>query len=568
MSSQPKPPPVGPDTPRRKRRALCVAAVLMLSAAGGCGGGGGGGTAGDPGGDPGDPGGGGGGGGGVSVTISGKILYERVPHLGNGPLDYRAAFDAPVRGATVEAIAAASGAVLASTATDGAGDYAVTVPANTSVFIRTQARVADPTGRYDIRVVDNTRGQALYALDGSAASSGGADSVRNLTAPSGWGGNAYTGVRTAAPFAILDSIYAALLVLLSTDPDVALVPLTVNWSPNNVPVPGLRSDGRIGTTFYSAREIYVLGAEDNDTDEYDGHVLVHEFGHFLEDTLSRSDSTGGPHTTADRLDPRLAFSEGWGYAWAGIGLADPVTQDSLGPQQAFGFIIDVDENANANPGWYSEGSAQSILWDLFDAADDGVDSLALGFRPLYDILVGPQADTDAFATLFSFITLLKAARPADAAAIDAIVAGQSVQVAGLDAFGSSATNDAGSVDVLPVYTALTPGAAPVTLCSIVDFGEFNKLSNRRFLVLDVATSGRFDIRVTGPAGSDPDVVLHQRGVLAVSQSFADGVETLRTPLLSAGRYLVEVYEATNVFPEITPAGARGRTCLDVTAIAV
>ena len=40
--------------------------------------------------------------------------------------------------------------------------------------------------------------------------------------------------------------------------------------------------------------IYVLGAADNDTDEYDQHIVAHEFQHFLEDQVSRSDTPGGP----------------------------------------------------------------------------------------------------------------------------------------------------------------------------------------------------------------------------------------------------------------------------------
>lgn len=534
-----------------------MTAALGLTACGGGGNSGGG----DPGGG-GGTGGGGGGGNVPDVTISGKIQFERVPHLGTGPLDYGATFDAPVRQAVVQAVDG-GGTVLETTRTDDAGDYAIVVPGQTQLFIRARAEMVDPGGRWNFKVVDNTSNGALYVLDGAVASSGDADSVRNLTAQTGWNGFSYASARAAGPFAILDSVNEARLAVLAVDPDVSFEALTVNWSPDNRPVSGNRANGEIGTTFYSANEIFVLGAEDNDTDEYDGHVVVHEFGHFFEDTLSRADSVGGPHTTADILDPRVAFSEGFGYAWAGIALGDPVTQDSFGNDQSLGFTIDVDRNNNANPGWYSEGSAQSILYDLFDADDDGVDNIALGFQPLYDVLIGTQRDSDAFTTVFSYIDALKIARPADAASIDAVVAAQNIVSATIEPFASTETNDAGNADVLPVYTELTVGGPAQTVCSIDNFGDFNKLSNRRFLRFDVTTSARYEVRVTGPAGSDPDIVLWQRGFLAISQLELNGQETMTTPVLAPGRYLVEVYEASFVFTNLGSGVPSGRACLDV-----
>lgn len=547
---------------------LCLLTTLALGlAACGGGGGGGGGTGGDGGdagggGGGGDTGGGGGGGAAPDVTISGKVQFERVPHTGTGPLDYNAVFDVPVRQAVVQAVSS-TGSVLETARTDDAGDYSLVVPGETQLFIRVRAEIVDSGGRWDFKVVDNTSNGALYVLDGAVASSGDADSVRDLTAQTGWNGFSYASARAAGPFAILDSVNEARLAVLAVDPDVSFEALTLNWSPDNRPVSGSRANGEIGTTFYSANEIFVLGAENNDTDEYDGHVVVHEFGHFFEDTLSRADSVGGPHTTADILDPRVAFSEGFGYAWAGIVLGDAVTQDSFGNDQSLGFIIDVDANVNANPGWYSEGSAQSILFDLFDADDDGVDNIALGFQPLYDVLVNTQRTSDAFTTVFSYVDALKTARPADAAAIDAVVAAQDIVSATIEPFASTETNDAGNADVLPVYTEITVGGPARTVCSIDTFGDFNKLSNRRFLWFDVAASGRYEVTVTGPNGSDPDIVLWQRGFVAISQLETNGQETLTTPVLAPGRYLLEVYEGSFVFTNLAGGVPSGRACLDV-----
>src|SRR5690606_4113615 len=69
--------------------------------------------------------------------------------------------------------------------------------------------------------------------------------------------------------------------------------------------------------------IYVLGSMQiasggavGDTDEFDQHVIAHEFGHYVEDWFARSDSIGGSHGYPDKLDLRVSFGEGWGNAFA------------------------------------------------------------------------------------------------------------------------------------------------------------------------------------------------------------------------------------------------------------
>ena len=43
------------------------------------------------------------------------------------------------------------------------------------------------------------------------------------------------------------------------------------------------------------RIIHSCGQQNSDTDEYDRHVVVHEWFHYFEDHFSRSDSMGGVH---------------------------------------------------------------------------------------------------------------------------------------------------------------------------------------------------------------------------------------------------------------------------------
>lgn len=73
-----------------------------------------------------------------------------------------------------------------------------------------------------------------------------------------------------------------------------------------------------GLSFYlqGQYELYILGGsngrtKDVDTDHFDDSVIIHEYGHFLEDRYSYSTSPGGSHNGNFIIDPRLAWSEGW-----------------------------------------------------------------------------------------------------------------------------------------------------------------------------------------------------------------------------------------------------------------
>ena len=185
------------------------------------------------------------------------------------------------------------------------------VIASEDVALRVRAemlRVGAPG--WDFRVLDNVNGDALYTLAGMTFNTGAADLTRNLHAESGWTGSGYGATRSAAPFAVLDVVYDAVQLVLSAAPDTVFPPLRLHWSAQNVPVTGT-GVGEIGSSKYRlGAGIFLLGSANQDTDEYDRHVIAHEFGHYLEHRFSRSDSIGGPHTLTDQLDMRLAFGEG------------------------------------------------------------------------------------------------------------------------------------------------------------------------------------------------------------------------------------------------------------------
>jgi PKD repeat protein len=517
-----------------------------------------------------------GGGGPSSVTVSGKATYERVPFSSNVNLglSYANASAQPIREAVVELIQS-GGSTLATTTTDDNGNYSLTAPANTSVFVRVQAQARRTnTPARTIRVRNNTNGNALYVLDGSVFNSGTTSQTKNLFAGSGWGGTSYSGLRSAAPFAILDTMLSAARFVVDNGNSMLDLPaLDVYWSPLNNSASGDVTLGQIESTLFTtdgpAPGIYVLGDENVDTDEYDQHVLAHEFQHFLEYSISRSESPGGPHSPNDRLDLRVAFSEGFANAFSAMVLGDPLYSDSLGSQQGRRFSFSMESNATSPAGWYNEASIQSVTWDLFDAAIDGVDSVALGYKPLYEALTGRFRTGPALTSVYPFVIDLKGQAGAPVAAINALVTSQSIH--GTDEWGTNETNDGSVQQALPLYARLTLNGGAKSVCGTTSVGTYNKIGNRSFLRFSITSARAVTVRAqytstgsTAPLDPDPDpdIVLYNNGFLDIAESTAIGDESL-TRTLEPGEYVIEVYEWSHLDPTYSAAERRGDTCFNV-----
>jgi len=508
-----------------------MAAVLLVAALAACGGGGGGGD-----------GGGGSAGAGPSgpATLGGQVSYASVPNP-NGPLDYAASVDKPVRGAPVEVLDALSDAVLASTQTDDAGHYSVALTGGRAVTVRVRAQTggASPGARWDVSVRDNTQGGAVYAIESPAFNLMAGSATRDLHAASGWGAGHYTGQRTAAPFAILDTLRASVDKVLSVAPDTVFPALRVFWSVNNVPAYGDASVGQIGTTSFTRDQsgpvIYVLGKEDLDTDEYDASVITHEWGHYYQDAFSRDDSPGGAHSMADSLDARLAFSEGWGNAWSGIALGRANYTDALGAAQASpgSTNLDLRKGPPDRSGWYREASIHAILWQLNARA---------GFKPIHDVMTGSLAGGAALTDIHAFSAGLFARVPAGAASLSELLTGQAISAAVGDPFGQSETNNGGLTPALPLYHPAAIGTSTPACVSNV-FGSYNKLGSFVYLRVEVPTARSYVIRIDGPAAADPDVSVYSGRLVARSEGY--GASETATVSLPAGTAVLAINDANN-----------------------
>ncbi len=488
-----------------------------------------------------------------SVTLSGKISYDRVHHTENSGLDYANVVTRPARGVVVEVLDASS-EVLASTLSNSEGFYSFTLDPSTEVRIRAKAQIlSESLAKWDFQVTDNTQGNKLYALQGSLASSGtSARQSRDLHAPLGWTGDSYEEPRTAAPFAIIDSIYTAVQTFVAIDSEINFPPLELRWSVNNRTAVGNRSQGFIGTSAYDPDEddsaIYLLGEDGRDTDEYDPHVILHEWGHYFEHQMSRADSFGGLHSLTDRLDPRVAFSEGWSNALSAKILNDEHYRDSSGASQKFGFSFNLESQTIRNPGWFSEASIGSVLYDIFDSAAEPEDTISAGLKPLYTIMTSQSyKDSAVFSTIFSLSDGMKQSAIVDNSSLNTLLASQGISGEGPN--GSGERNSGAIRSALPVYKEASLNGPSIELCSVDDAGTFNKLGNREFIFLNLATETDLTIsalKSSGDENRDPDFNIWQGNrLIDKSVSSIKGEETFKGQL-SSGDYVVEVYDFFNI----------------------
>ena len=530
-------------------------------------------------------------------TLTGRVEYERVPITGSG-LDYTNIARLPMRGVVVEAVDASDGQcsqdVVATTLSDGDGQYGLNVPENQPVCIQVRAQLyredSEGATSWDIQLTDNTNANApYYLLDSSMVATPADQPIRNLLAGAGVqsGSKNYTQARAAAPFAILDTLCEAVDTVIKVDANIALPLLSVRWSTlnNSAPIEDEESikQGDISGSFYrlqkfflgeelinTTHEIFFLGNKDSNTDEYDPHVIAHEFGHYITGSFSRSDALGGEHSIDDRLDARLAFEEGWADAFSGIALnnATSFVQNPKNYRNSYGFnqrktsSFALDELNHTIAGWYSESSVASIIYNLFDADNDGVDAIELGFDPIFQVLRSNAYRTsESLTTLFTFIHQLKQQR-SEYEAINALTTSQHTEDV-VDDFGSNediGNNDiAGDKDVDVIYKQLQLNTS-AEVCSNNQFGNINKLGVSQFLKLDADLNKSYQFQISSTDNGRAVVVVYKRGVEIIRHQAVSNGASLNFSHNLQGQYIVTLAHFSYLEDEDSSSGRR---CFDV-----
>jgi hypothetical protein len=375
-----------------------------------------------------------------SVTITGTAVYQKreivLPNSSgeNGGLG-SASSDIPIRRAEVR-VTNSSGTEVQCGETDNSGNFSLSLPTGTSsykIWINSRA----DNSYVKVSVLNRPEKNNVYSLSTNVTPVS-SKSVGTLRAT-------VDSAILGAAFFMFDMILTSNEYLVSElsscstqvdqCSDFTVAPKSViYWEPGFNPnyYNGVSS----GVSFYvpDYSRLFILGGVDgntnrSDTDHFDPSIIIHEYGHFLEDIYSAKDSPGGTHTGNSQIDPRLALSEGWGQFIQAAVLDDPFMMDTIGnidgctlsnisdctdfylyipieePDASCGTASGCDIPDVADEGNFREFAITRFFWDLIDTNNDG-ETVTGGFPELWASLTSSTVGLNRSAYKFRDIGLL------------------------------------------------------------------------------------------------------------------------------------------------------------------
>lgn len=308
------------------------------------------------------------------ATISGRIRYENRIFNETGTGQPNATEFKPVRFAKIEIIRDADGSPLGTSETKADGTYALRIENVFNDRIRLKCFTQQDNANYKIIVLPGDPEPAYFSL--SDVKTVDVDNLAIDFDISQASGN-------AGAFNIFDTLIQGsdkVKELSGSAPPL----IRVYW----------QKGVALGTGYNN--NIIELNGSSDDADEYDDCVILHEYGHFIADKYSYNKSPAEAHQANDtNQDIRLSWSEGWATYYMGM------TRNSA-------LYIDTDKDDEGNfryrtlnietlyhsrygslltiaTGQDTEVAVSSILWDIYDSADDTGDTLTLGAQSIWNV---------------------------------------------------------------------------------------------------------------------------------------------------------------------------------------
>lgn len=346
--------------------------------------------------------------GGVTVTGAAQYVRRKVTvggfNEGLGSADpshaTRPAEVRPIRGAEVRVLDGA-GNVAQCAQTDSSGNISFVLPnsnATYTIYVNSRSFAFGGNTYLNASVLNRPEENKFYSIT-TTINPASSTSFGTMTA------DAYSsGAILGAPFNILDMLYEANVYLRSqvqtcsstfsgcqnVSLSTAVPKVSAYWEKGFNPNDYFGSSS--GLSFYlpGYSRLFILGGingdvDSSDTDHFDNSVIIHEYGHFLEDSMSKSDSPGGSHNGNKVIDPRLAWSEGWGNFFQAAVLNTPGTavpryidtSGNIDGTPDIFFAVNLETNAVSMdiPNYQGEGnfrefSVTRMLWDVVDTVTD------------------------------------------------------------------------------------------------------------------------------------------------------------------------------------------------------
>ena len=299
--------------------------------------------------------------------ISGRVTYEDFAVSAAGLA--AAGRQVPARQVLVQVVRRSDDAVLADGHTNEAGDYRITFDndGDAGVYVRVLAQADTATNKQEVKALDGT----LYSWESTETFDETEDSVRE---------NVNFDIKKADKAAALNMMDVGLRAqnYARSSMGKALDKTTWNWTEGSL------ANGK-NYSYQSGMGVVVLSSA-TDPDEYDDPVLAHEFGHVVMHAVSTNNSPNGQHHPNNRVDPRLAWSEGWGTFFGQAALGHPLYVDTMRNGAGASTVgnrwsIETTPAAFAKGtggtlnGNISEGIVSAILWDLHDSTNESKDTL-------------------------------------------------------------------------------------------------------------------------------------------------------------------------------------------------
>lgn len=345
------------------------------------------------------------------INVSGNAVYE-FRNNGSGIIS---ATKNPIRYAELK-IFNSGGGLVQCTRTDAAGAFNVAIPnSNAAHTLRISSIVYnDQTKAF---VYNNPTNNSAHYIE-VAFTPDVTKSIGTLTAL------ASDDLKGAA-FNILDKVLSANEFLIAetascTNIFSGCVPFTgaplvkIYWDKGVNPGEYF-SAGPISFYIPGERELYILGGESGDVnssdcDHFDTSIILHEYGHFIEDVYSDTDSPGGSHSGNTILDARLAWGEGWANFFQAAVTNNPIYRDTSGNLSGTATILfneNLETPGNDIPSTTGEGnfrefSVTRLLWDALDAVNEGVnvDQVDTSFAELWNVFANSTSGFKSTAYRF------------------------------------------------------------------------------------------------------------------------------------------------------------------------
>ncbi len=213
------------------------------------------------------------------------------------------------------------------------------------VLARMNAALADPADSSKVKLIAHAAiKQDIYTNEvhyiAKTIASSGVDNLNNVDLFAYARQTDSVGVEGGA-FNILNSIYTAYDYIRNNtnaiDTTCMNEKLNIYWklgfNPFQYTDPTGNPSSISNGSFYNKVEnnLFITGGRLGDisidvTNHFDDFVIIHEFGHHVENKCGQLLTPGGSHFILARIDPRLAWAEGWANYFAGQVLFNSITR--------------------------------------------------------------------------------------------------------------------------------------------------------------------------------------------------------------------------------------------------